>query len=90
MKRPRLWGSILLLAAVAIAAGDAPKTLREGERTEIDWQRGMIRVRGIAPPQTNADAANQQFRQKRVAEVDAMRLALETIEGVQVTSETTV
>jgi hypothetical protein len=56
----------------------------------INWQDQLIRATGIGAPNPNVPMAAQRAGAIRAAELDALRQMLETVKGMNITSETTV
>lgn len=56
----------------------------------IDWTEGIITVKGTGAPPANMPAGQSRLMAKRAAIADGYRNLAELINGVQVTSETTV
>jgi hypothetical protein len=61
-----------------------------GSTGNVDWTQQMIKCTGIGAPNQNQPAAAQRAGALRAAKLDAFRNLLETVKGVQVTSETEV
>jgi hypothetical protein len=60
--------------------------MQESESGSVDWQSRIIRAKGVGIP----SAVGGRPGQIRVARADALRKILETVEGMTLTSETTV
>ncbi len=68
-----------------------PAVQKVGDAGGIDWEQGAIEALGMGVPPANAvSRAQARALARRAAYVDAQRNLLETIQGVQVDSETTV
>ncbi len=77
-------------AAAGITATQEWVTLSTGRQAVIDWGVGELVATGQGVPPTNATSAGQkQLLARRGAVLDAQRNLLETVEGVQVTSDAT-
>lgn len=61
-----------------------------GERGTVDWTDGVVRAKGMGAPNPDLPLGAQRAGAIRAAESDALRQLLETVQGVQVTSVTTV
>lgn len=61
-----------------------------GERGTIDWTKWVVRAKGIGVPNPELSPSAQRASAIRAAETDALRQLLEAVQGVQVTSTTTV
>ncbi len=59
-------------------------------RNSINWTQQMVRCTGIGAPNPNQPLAAQRAGALRAAKQDALRNILETIKGINVTSETVV
>lgn len=82
-------------ALVAVALGASPRPDDAIEQVadgagSINWTQGYITATGYGPKQPNLPAVVQRAGQRRVAMVDAQRHLAEAVQGVRVTSETTV
>jgi hypothetical protein len=65
-------------------------TLPNGQQATIDWGEGMLIATGQAVPPGNATTVGQkQLLARRGAMLDAQRNLLETLAGIQVTSDST-
>ena len=71
-----------LLAVLTLQA----QVYQETASGSVDWQSRLIRAKGIGMP----SAVGGRAGQIRVARADALRKILETVEGMNLTSETTV
>jgi hypothetical protein len=83
----------VLVATVAMGLALAHTqtiTLPNGQQATIDWGEGMLVATGQAVPPSNATTLGQkQLLARRGAILDAQRNLLETLAGIQVTSDTT-
>ena len=61
-----------------------------GSTGNVDWTQQVVRCTGIGAPNPNLPMAAQRSGAERAAKLDALRNLLETIQGVNLTSETTV
>jgi hypothetical protein len=61
-----------------------------GNNGVVDWSQQKIRATGIGAPSPDAPAGAQRAGAIRAAESDALRRLLETVKGINITSETTV
>lgn len=89
----RRWGlAVALLALAALAADDIPDVTESAVngRATINWTKGVITAVGYGPRQNDFPEGTQRMIQRRVAYVDACRVLAEAINGIHVTSETTV
>ncbi len=83
MRTPmRLALALLAVFAVSIHA----QVLQESPSGSVDWQSRIVRAKGMGMP----SAVGGRPGQIRVARADALRKILETVEGMNLTSETTV
>src|SRR5690606_13531997 len=84
---------LLLLAPLASAKTGAKRVwmgLGSGQRARSDWGRGELVATGQAVPRTTATPPGQkQLLARRGAVLDAQRNLLEALEGVQVSSDST-
>lgn len=56
--------------------------------TQVDWEKGVIRATGLAAGKSNAPGKGiKRAQARRAAIMDAQRGLAETVQGVQVTSE---
>lgn len=91
MTRKRvLWLSALVAAALGAAPKPDDAVAASGDFAAVNWTQGIITATGYGPKQANLPAAVQRAAQRRVAMVDAQRHLAEAVQGVHVTSETTV
>ena len=65
-------------------------TQQVGAAGSIDWSNQVIRAVGIGAPNPNLPASAARAGALRAAKIDAQRNLLETLKGVNLTSETTV
>ena len=75
------------LACIAPQAAEVVQTLSHGT---INWTSGMVQATGYGAAPDTGNAAQKRLMAKRAAQVDAYRNLAELIEGVRVTSATTV
>ena len=91
MKNVRTIGTglmvVLLLPVMVLAQG---YTQDVGGTGQVNWTQHVIRCTGIGAPNPNLPMAAQRASALRVARQDALRNVLETVKGIQLTSETTV
>jgi hypothetical protein len=80
------WIRVSLAAALLAALGLQAQVYQETASGNVDWQSKLIRAKGIGMP----SAVGGRAGQIRVARADALRKILETVEGMNLTSETTV
>jgi len=84
--------TVLLLAPVAgvcYANGDIVEKI--GANGSVDWVKGTIIVKGVgAPPDNAKNEAQARLMTERAAKVDAYRNAVEIVNGVRVSAESTV
>ena len=84
-----------LVVAIGLIVGFAQAhtqttTLPNGQQATIDWGDGMLIATGQAVPPSNATTIGQkQLLARRGAILDAQRNLLETLAGIQVTSDST-
>ncbi|MCK8826101.1 LPP20 family lipoprotein [Fuchsiella alkaliacetigena] len=78
---------MLLLTSLLVVNTQA---LEPGEEGEIDWDEGVIIIEGFGAPPEDARGAQAQLLAQRAARADAYRNAAEFMEGVNVSSTTTV
>ena len=82
--------TLVLMCAVALLPAQENNMVQQMDKGEIDWTELVIRSVGIGAPNPNLPAAAQRPAAKRAALQDAQRSLLEVMQGVHVTSETTV
>jgi len=83
----RTWTRVALAACLVMGlAGVQAQVLQETASGSVDWQSRIIRAKGIGIRSEKGGRAGQI----RVARMDALRKILETVEGMALTSETTV
>lgn len=80
---------MIFFVITGISAQEA-NMVEQMDKGEIDWTQLVIKAVGIGAPNPNLPAAAQRPAAKRAALQDAQRNLLEIIQGVNVTSETTV
>lgn len=81
---------VIVLLAGLVQAHQQTITLPNGQQATIDWGEGMLIATGQAVPPSNATTVGQkQLLARRGAILDAQRNLLETLAGIQVTSDTT-
>ncbi len=91
MKRHQLVKMILLLCVIIPALVLAQGYTQDvGGTGNVNWSRHVIKCTGIGAPNPNLPMAAQRASALRVARQDALRNILETVKGIQLTSETTV
>jgi len=73
---------LVLACAISVPA----QVMQESASGSVDWQSRIIRAKGMGMP----SAVGGRPGQIRVARADALRKILETVEGMNLTSETTV
>lgn len=61
-----------------------------GTTGNVDWTQQVVKCTGVGGPNPNLPMAAQRASALRAARVEAFRNLVETIKGVQITSETTV
>lgn len=61
-----------------------------GDNGVVDWSQQKIRATGIGAPSPDAPPGAQRAGAIRAAEADALRRLLETVKGINISSETTV
>lgn len=61
-----------------------------GQGAEINWTEGVLRVRGAGTTQAGLSMAQARLRGTGAARADALRLLATTVNGVNITAETTV
>lgn len=61
-----------------------------GETQTVNWTQQVIKCTGIGAPNPNLPTAAQRASALRVAKQDALRNILETVKGINLTSETVV
>lgn len=89
----RLFALLLVLVLVALAAGSGYSqvvTQNLGTSGVADWSRGSIRAWGIAGVNPNDPPGAARANAITAARAIAMRNLLESVQGVALTSETTV
>ncbi len=89
MKRLMTVLLMIIFVFAGISAQDS-NMVEQMDKGEIDWTQLVIKAVGIGAPNPNLPAAAQRPAAKRAALQDAQRNLLEIIQGVNVTSETTV
>ena len=80
----------LILAAMAAAAAAQIVQDVPGKAGDIDWTDQAVRATGIGALNPKLPPSAQRKNALRAAQVDAMRNMMETLNGVVLTSETTV
>jgi hypothetical protein len=80
-------GLLLLVPALLLGQGYVQQV---GATGNVDWTNQTIRCTGIGAPSPNLPMAAQRASALRAAKLDAWRNLLETIQGVYLTSSTTV
>jgi hypothetical protein len=89
----RLFALLLLLVIVALAANTGYSqvvTQNLGTSGVADWTRGSVRAYGIAGVNPNDPPGAQRANAITAARTIAMRNLLESVQGIALTSETTV
>ncbi len=82
---------IMLVVAMSVYGqwgNQATQTV--GDNGMVNWSNQVIRATGIGAPNPNLPLPSQRATAIRAAKLDAWRNLLETIQGVNLTSETTV
>ena len=82
-------GLVLALPVVLLGQGYVQQVGTTGNNT-INWTQQVIRCTGIGAPNPNLPQAAQRASALRVAKQDALRNILETVKGINLTSETVV
>lgn len=91
MKTRRVfWLGAMVAAALSASPKPDDAIAPSGDFAQINWTQGYITATGYGPKQERLPAAVQRAAQRRVAMVDAQRHLAEAVQGVHVTSETTV
>lgn len=91
MKTKRVfWLGAMVAAALTAAPKPDDAIQASGDFAQINWSQGYITATGFGPKQERLPATVQRTAQRRVAMVDAQRHLAEAVQGVHVTSETTV
>src|SRR6056297_627345 len=86
-------GLILILIITFLSIpfyGQESHKIEKLENGEIDWTKLIIKAVGIGAPNPDLPQRAQRPAAKRAAKEDAKRNLLEIIQGVHVSSETTV
>jgi hypothetical protein len=85
---------IILISCVMLALPFALMgqgyTQQVGTNGNVDWTQQVVRCVGIGAPNPDLPAAAQRAAALRAAKVDAFRNLLETVKGINLTSETIV
>ena len=79
--------SYLIILLIVIIPFIAQGQTFEGN---IDWEARIIHATGFGAPNPNVPRAAQRPGAERAAQIDALKKILETIEGMNITSETVV
>ena len=82
--------ALVLLVCFALTIQAQNVTQSFGQNQSVDWSNQTIRASGIGGANPNLPLAAQRSSAIRAAKLDAWRNLLETIKGVNLTSETTV
>lgn len=96
MFRTRLCIGLAITALVfavgsrGVAQGEEDVVQKAGKSGELNWSEEMLIARGIGGVNPDVPASAQRAGAIRAAKADAFRNLLEIIEGVNITSETTV
>lgn len=86
MSGSRFVGSAVLWGGLLLAGLLSAQVVQESGSGAVDWQQRVVRATGIGMP----SAVGGRAGQIRAARADALRKILETVEGMVLTSETTV
>lgn len=81
---------VLALVLAIVWGASAQGMVQELDKGSIDWTNLVIYATGIGAPSPNMPQAAQRPATKRAATADAYRNLLEIVQGVNITSETTV
>ncbi len=81
---------VLTLVLAMVWGASAQGMVQELDKGAIDWTNLVIYATGIGAPSPNMPQAAQRPTTKRAATADAYRNLLEIVQGVNITSETTV
>lgn len=82
--------TIIFITSILPQKENKGSMVQEMDKGEIDWTELKIKAVGIGAPNPNFPQAAQRPSAKRAAKEDAKRNLLEIIQGVHVSSETTV
>ncbi len=82
------WIILILILPVLVSGQEYSQQIEQNGK--VNWTRHMITCTGIGAPNPNLPMAAQRAAALRVAKQDALRNILETVKGIQLTSETTV
>ncbi len=85
-----LFLSIVLLISFAFSLWAQDVSQSFGQNQTVDWSTQVIRASGIGGANPNLPPSAQRSSAIRAAKLDAWRNLLETLKGVNLTSETTV
>ncbi len=83
-----IWLSILILIPLFLFGQGYVQQV--GTSGKVDWTNQVMKCTGIGAPNPNQSMAAQRAGALRAAKLDALRNLLETVKGINISSETTV
>lgn len=89
MKLKRLTAILSLVSLLLLSLSLTVFSFEMQEPAEIDWEHGLILVRGEGVADERYSGGQAKLLARRAAQVDAYRNAAEFIDGVKVSSEST-
>jgi hypothetical protein len=90
MLRSRTVGLVCLIALIPMAIFSQGYVQQVGSAGDVNWTEQTLKCTGIGAPNVNQQLAQQRAGALRAAKLDALRNLLETVQGLYLTSETTV
>jgi len=90
MLRSRTAGLVCVLALIPMVIFGQGYVQQVGSAGNVNWTAQTLKCTGIGAPNTNQPLAQQRAGALRAAKLDGLRNLLETVQGIYLTSETTV
>ncbi len=90
MLRSRTAGLVCVLALIPMVIFGQGYVQQVGSAGNVNWTAQTLKCTGIGAPNVNQSLAQQRAGALRAAKLDGLRNLLETVQGIYLTSETTV